>query len=342
MKMTNLFFYIFLLGCLGGLSGCSLDNVPSEYFKTFDHIVTDQYRQTDGQGGIYWVSNDHVVLEAYLKTEQSDLDLGIYQVSVNDGSFIKVVDITDDQPTTYKFCFDGAVLHVMTKRGDFNLVTAPQGYTVLLRQMREHKRSNEYSPIRCQFVDIPREKKARYIPLKSEDGFMKNQAGETQNDPVKVFLSNDLGDNLKEISSLPEGSGGVIGIRRYSPHLNAYFGNSYFENNCTDLSWIYRDDWRLEQKRICLGDWAFGSRVIHGVKGALYVEHITETKNVPKSYVIVDGKEFPIETEMIRGSSVSPDGCKVAYGKGGYSGKSGLRQQLKLFNYCEYIQKGLN
>ncbi|TNC79480.1 MAG: hypothetical protein C9356_18850 [Oleiphilus sp.] len=110
MKMMTLVFRIFVLGWLGALLGCSSQNDLSAYFRTFDHIVTDQYRETYGQGGIYWVSNDHVVLEAYLKTEQSDLDRGIYQVSVNDGSFIKVVDITDDKPTTYKFCFDGAVL----------------------------------------------------------------------------------------------------------------------------------------------------------------------------------------------------------------------------------------
>ena len=340
--MMTLVFRMFVLGWLGALLGCSSQNDPSSYFKTFDHIVTDQYRETYGQGGIYWVSNDHVVLEAYLKTEQSDLDLGIYQVSVNDGSFIKVVDITDDQPTTYKFCFDGAVLHVMTKRGDFNLVTAPQGYKVLLRQMREKNRSNEYSPIRCQFVEIPKEKKTGYAVLKAEDGLMKNKAGETEHEPVKVFLSDDFGQNLVEISERPVGLGGVRGVRRYIPYANAYFGNSYIKNNCTDLSWIFRDGWRLEQKRICLGDKPFGSRVIHSVKGALYVEHITERKNVPKSYVIIDGKELTIETDMIRGSSVSPDGCKVAYGIGGYSGKSGLRQQLKLFNYCEYLEKGLN
>lgn len=343
MKMMTLVFRMFVLGWLGALLGCSSQNDPSAYFRTFDHIQTNQNIESYGQGGIYWVSNDQVVLDAIIESDHGIIDRALYQVDVRDGASLKVVDIPDDGSFGYRFCFDGEVLHVMTESGVFDLVNEPKGFNVVFRELGVKHRGNVYSPIRCQFVDIPKEKKTGYAVLKAEDGFMKNQAGEKEHEPVKVFLSDDFGQNLVEISERPAGLGGVRGVRRYIPYTNAYFGYSYIKNNCTDLSWIFRDGWRLEQKRICLGDWSFGSRVIHSVKGALYVEHHTDTKNEPKSYVIIDGKELPIETDMLRSSSVSPDGCKVAYGVArGRSGTIAPPHKLKLFNYCEYIQKGLN
>ncbi len=55
--------------------------------RSFDHILTDQYVWSYGQGGIYWVSNEQVVLEARIKNEKGELDWGLFQVDVRDGSY---------------------------------------------------------------------------------------------------------------------------------------------------------------------------------------------------------------------------------------------------------------
>lgn len=340
-RFFELFSRFILLACLGVLSACSNPNNPQSYLKTFDHILTDQYVWSYGRGGIYWVSNNHLVLEAQIKNDLGVLTHGLFEVDVRDGSSIKLVDVPKTGPYPYKYCFDGNVLHVMTSGGSFELVNEPKSYQIKIREQGKKNKENDYSSLRCGFVDLPIEAKARFIPLKSENGFMKNQAGATKDDPVKVLLTDEQGTSLKEIAKLPLGEGGVLGIRHFIPHMNAYFGNSYFDKNCTKLSWLHRDDWRLEQKELCLDEWTFGSRVILQLKDALYVEHHTDTKNEPKSYVIYPEHELPVETEQIRNSTVSPDGCKVAYGIGKYqSGRNGPRQKLKVFNYCEYQQKG--
>lgn len=331
----ELFSRFILLAGLGVLVACSNPNNPQTHLKTFDHILTDQYVWGYGGGGIYWVSNTHIVLEAHIKNELGVLNHGLFEVDVRDGSSTKLVEVPKSGPYPYSYCFDGSVLHVMTSGGRFELVNEPKNYQIEIREKGELNGKNDYSPIRCRYVDLPIEAKARFIPLKSENGFMKNQAGATKDDPVKVFLTDEQGTNLREIAELPLGEGGVLGIRHFIPHMNAYFGYSYFDKDCTKLSWLYRDGWRLEQKELCLKDWTHGSRVVLQLKDALYVEHHTDTKNEPKSYVIYPKQELPIETEQIRNSIVSPDGCMVAYGIGKYrSGWKKPRQVLKVFDYC--------
>ncbi len=325
------------------LNGCSKNGTSSDledYLKTFDQVLTDQYIWGYGSGGIYWVSNDQVVLEAHIMDKKGVLDRGLYQVDVVDGSYKKVVDVPDEGPITYKYCFDGTKLHVMTSRGIFTQTNSPSGYQVEIREMGKLKDHNRYSPLRCRFTSLPQGKKVAYIPLREKDGFVKNQGGETKSEPVRVFLTDETGINIQELGGKRLDARGLIGIRKYVPHKNAYFGNTSFNNNCTYLSWLYRDGWMLEQKKLCLSDWSVGSRVISNLKDALYVEHHTDTANEPKSYVIYPDKTLPIETVQIRSSTVSPDGCKVAYGIGKYqSGSKGPRQKLKVFNYCEYQKK---
>jgi len=338
--LTKIWLRFFLLGCVVVLSGCSSSEM-APYSKTFDHILTDQYIWSYGSGGIYWVSNEKIVLEAQIKNDLGVLNHGLFEVDVRGGSYIKLVDVPKSGPYPYKYCFDGKTLHVMTAGGAFKKVNSPKEYQVKISELAKKNKRNRYSSLRCGFVDTLKEEKARYIPLRFEDGFIRNQAGESKTDSVRVFLSDGLGNNLKELDEPRLDSRGVIGVRRFVPHMNAYSGNTSFNRNCTYLTWLYREDWRLEQKELCIHDWSSGSKLIQNLKGALYVEHHTDLKKQPKTYVISQEKELPIEMEQVRGSAVSPDGCKVAYGVGAYkSGKSGVRQKLKVFNYCEYQQKG--
>lgn len=334
-----IFIRMLLLACIGVLFGCSNPNNPQSYLKTFDHILTDQYIWGYGGGGIYWVSNVQVVLEAHIKNENGELNKGLYQVDVRNGSSIKLVDVPKSGPYPYKYCFDGSVLHVMTNGGAFELINEPKDYKVKIRKSSKLNDHNDYRPLRCRYVDLPPEAKARFIPLKSENGFMKNQAGATKDDPVKVLLTDEQGKSLKEIAELPPGSPGVIGIRRFVPHLNAYFGYTSFNKNCSDISWLYREGWKLLQEKLCLKGWPFGSILVHNIKNALYLEHYT-TRSSP-SYILLNKQEIMVEDGIGRGAAVSPNGCLIAYGVGDSKREnSGVRQKLKLFNYCEYQQKG--
>jgi hypothetical protein len=334
--LTKIWFRIFLLGCVAVLSGCSSSDM-TPYLKTFDKILTNQYIEAYSQGGIYWVSNEQVVLEAYIRNDQGVLDRGLYQVDVRDGAYLKVVDIPDKDPTTYKFCFDGSVLHVMTARGIFKKVNSPKEYQVKISELVKKNKRNNYSPLRCGFVDTPKGTRVSYIPLSFDDGFIKNQAGETKTDSVRIFLSDDSGSNLKELSGLMLDSRGFIGVRKYVPHMDAYFGNTSFNRNCTYLTWLYREDWKLEQKELCLKDWSAGSILVHNIKDALYLEHYTSRSS--NTYVLQGDIEVVIEEGTGRGATASPNGCMVAYGEDNRHGVSKVRQKLKIFNYCDYQQK---
>jgi hypothetical protein len=336
--LVKLVFFI----CLSALYSCSSERaVDSSYFKTFEHIMTNQYIERHGQGGIYWVSNQHVVLEAYIENKEGVLDRGLYQVDVNDGEYIKVVDIPDEAPTTYKFCFDGNVLHVMRKRGEFSETVRPVGYRVDIRKIGEMTRPSSYSALRCNFIEKPTENSG-YKALRHGDGFLKyqrDQIGERH-----VFIADDSGKNLKKLIQqkiVRKGSPvGMFTVKYFIENKDAYFGYSpWSRENCTELWWLYRDGWRYENEQLCLTQWASGSKVVHDLNDALYIEHHSSKKDEPKLYVIYKGNELPIEMDKVRGSSVSPNGCLVAYGAD--KEDRPVRQKLKLFNYCAFQQKEL-
>jgi hypothetical protein len=338
-SFITIFIRMLLLACLGALSACSNPNNPQSYLKTFDHILTDQYVWSYGRGGIYWVSNEKVVLEAQIQNDLGVLTHGLFEVDVRDGSSIKLVDVPKSGPYPYKYCFDGSVLHVMTNGGAFELINQSKNYQVKIREVGKKNQGNSYSPLRCGFFDLPIEAKSRFIPLKSENGFMKNQAGATKEGPVMVLLTDEQGTSLKEIAQLPSGSSGVIGMRRFAPHLNAYFGHTAFNKYCTDISWLYREGWKLEQETLCLKDLATNRIFVHSIKNGFYLEQYN-VRSSP-SYILLKNKLIKVEEGIGRGASVSPNGCLIAYGVGDSKRKnSGVRQKLKLFNYCDYQQKG--
>tara|TARA_R110002049_G_scaffold24515_1_gene86845 strand:- start:8248 stop:9279 length:1032 start_codon:yes stop_codon:yes gene_type:complete len=339
MRVIKQHLQLLLLGFLVALFGCSSQSDLSDYSKTFDNILTDQYIWLYGSGGIYWVSNEQVVLEAHVKNQQGLLDRGLYQVDVRDGSYLKVVDVPDQSPLTYKYCFDGKLLLVMITRGHFKAVNTPKGYKVEILESDEFTRTNPYSPLRCKFVEKPSEDSG-YGSLRIDDGFIKHQWEGA--DEVHVYLSDEDGNNLKKLVDqkvVRRGSPvGMFTVKYYIKHINAYFGYSSWDHrDCTELWWLYRDDWLLKNKNLCLGEWAKGgSRLIHVLRGALYLEHYGGGKG--RTYILSDNKELIVETKHGRGAVVSPNGCMVAYGEGAMSGKPGIRQKLKLFNYCEYQQ----
>lgn len=330
---------LMLLACVGVLFGCSKPHDPKDYMKTFDHILTDQYIETPGHGGIYWVSNEQLVLEARVKNDQGALDRGIYQIDVRDGSYLKVVDIPDQGPITYKFCFDGKVLHVTSASSDIKVVNASAGYEVDIRELEKITRTNAYSPLRCNFVEKPN-KDAGYGALRLGDGFIKHQWEGTEE--VHVFLADAGGNELKKLVDqkvVRRGSPvGMFTLRYYLEEKNAYFGYSPWDRRtCTELWWLYRDGWTVKNEELCLPELKYGSLLVHNLKDALYLEHYTSKS--AKTYILKDTKKLLVERRFGRGASVSPDQCLIAYGEGDRGGTSGVRQKLKIFNYCEYQQR---
>lgn len=312
------------------------------HLKTFDHILTDQYIWGYGTGGIYWVSNNEIVLEAHIKNKRGEFDRGLYQVDIRDGSFLKVVDVPEKGPFFYIYCFDGKTLNVMRSRGTFTQTNPVNGYQVEIRDKGELDGRNDYSAFRCGFVENPFETPG-FKPLRKGDGYLRFHTD--QNNEMHVYMADETGINVKKLISQKEvrkGSPvGLFSIKYYLESKNAYFGYSpWGSSNCTELWWLYREDRRVEHKQLCLGKKAFGSRVIHSLNGALYLEHHTDEKGQPKSYVLFKEGELSVEKEKIRGSSVSPDGCKVAYAVD--NDNAPVRQKLKLFNYCDYKEKGAN
>lgn len=337
--------WLYLVVCLVFLSltGClSFDKYNvSNYKKTLDHVKTHMFRWSPDIGGIYWVDNSNVLLDAYLENESGSLDRGLYQVNVTDERAEKIVDIPEEGETFFHYCFDGGVLHVMVEKGEFAQVTQPEDYTVAIRVKGKKKRTNRYSKLRCRFVDLPQIERTAYLPLKEEDGLIKND-GTIEDGIVRVFLVNDEGENIKQISDKRLDSRGVIGVRSYSPYLDAYFGTTAFKNDCTFITHVYRDNWKLEQEELCIEGWVSGSRLVSRLKGGYYVEHYNSQSGEPKHYVFAKDLRIPVGKTKVRGASVSPDGCIVAYGVGdGTFGKKVPKQELEIFNYCEFREKEL-
>ena len=338
-RFFELFSRFILLACLGVLSACSNSNNPQSYLKTFDHILTDQYIW--GGGGIYWVSNEQVVLEAHVKDEKGELDRGLYQVDVRDGSYTKIVEVPDKTPITYMYCFEGKILHVMRSRGNFTQTNPTNGYQIEIREIGKKTNSNSYSALRCNFVEKPIGD-AGYTALRIGDGFIKYVREEEKR---HIFLVDDTGSNLKKLIEQDAkrriNIDGMFEVSSFLKERNSYFGYSSWDTkDCSELWWLFRADWSIENKKICLDeDVKGGSRIVHPLKDALYIEHYGGRRG--RSYIL-DGNDDPLLVEQNhgRGASVPPNGCLVAYGEGDRDKLSGVRQKLKIFSYCDFKQKG--
>jgi len=321
------------------MQGCSSDKVnEAAYFKTFDHIKTDQFVWSYGHGGIYWVSGNEVVLDAQVKNTQGVFENGLYQVNVDDGSYIRLMERSNH----YKYCFDGDVLFVRTKK-EKQLLHMPENYRIVQETKAEKLKDGMYSPVRCKSLERPT--KDGYRHLFQQDGLLK-----TDNNGLK-YMGKDkrfkghldpdnkvhlVGENLsvKKILDLKISE---VSTPYFLTHENAYFGYS-MNGMCGSLWWLYRDTWKVQTKEQCFGSWAqFTSKLLYPTKAGVFVQHYTSKKY--KSYLVTDKKEYTLETTSSIGGSLAPDGCRVAYGSGELSGKGGRRQILKLFNACQFMEE---
>lgn len=339
------FLRITVIPLIGFLASCSFEG-SQEYQKTFEKIIMST-RLHYGLAGIYWISNDHIVLSAYIDTEKKTKDHGIYQININDGSFIKIVELTDDQPTYLDYCFTKNTLYVGGVIDNIEILDTSLNYKVRLKDFDKKNRTNTYSPLRCGFYERPIEGYG-FLALREEDGFIKNGRKYMGADKYRqVFLADNNGNTIKHLIDhklhprKPHDLEKALSVRRFAEHENAYFGQAPFNGRltqCTYLSWLYRDSWEAKQRKLCFNEWQESSKRVLLVKDGLYIQtHSTKSGN-PNAYVIHNEKGSVIDDGIVDGSTVSPDGCKVAYAFA-KTWKLGIRSSLKIFDHCGYVNR---
>ena len=336
-------FFLFLIF----LSGCSedIENDP-RFFKSFPEIKTNQFMWSYGRGGIYWVSDNQVVLDAEVANKLGVLERGLYQIDVRNGSYFRLLDYSEH----YWYCFNGETLFVRLKNKK-PIINEPKGYKLV--QETDYKERNKnlhnaglYSQLRCDAIDRPSDD--GYRQLFANDGYLKTDnkgtkysgkdyrfRGELDPDNKVVLVDK----NLKEIKDL-DLKISEVSTPYFIPHENAYFGYKF--NNakmCGLFWWLYRDDWSVKTNEQCFGIWSQNSsKLFYPTKAGLFVQHYTTKKY--KSYLFARGREFQLEKTSSIGGSIAPDGCRVAYGSGELIAlAAGQRQILKVFNACKFIEE---
>ena len=91
MRIKYLVRSVFLV-FIAALAGCSVQDNTEKYSVVFDDIKNAVSRYSPGRGGIYWVSDDAVVLDAIVTNEDGVDERGLYQVNM-DGSYIRLISV---------------------------------------------------------------------------------------------------------------------------------------------------------------------------------------------------------------------------------------------------------
>lgn len=333
IKASKIFLYLFFTLCL---SGCFSNDSNDGVYTEFKNIKTDQFIWEYGRGGIYWVSDNEVVLDAITKNTDGVPERGVYQVNLLDGSFIKIAGIGFKE--LYKYCFDGNYLYLESRTGDFKISNYSENFEIVKVKQKKKEKGYKYSETRCSsFKKISGY--ANYA-LSREDGYLlaKNNA---DRDTYRDVIHEDSGVELVT----PSGNrtpinlkSGVVFRPQYLIDRDMYFGYKQ-RSQCSYFWWLKRGSWEGKTEKKCFGAWAQSSSLIFiPTRVGLFIEHHT-TKGT-KTYLSTDMQLHPLEDVAARGSSLAPDGCRIAYGSGNYRGRKNekdYRQVLKIFNACEFL-----
>lgn len=327
-KLFQCFFFTLCL------SGCFSNDSSDGVYTEFKNIKTDQFIWEYGRGGIYWVSDNEMVLDAITKNTDGVPERGVYQVNVLDGSFIKIAKI--DFKELYKYCVDSNNLYLKSRTGNFKISNYSKNFEIVKVKQKKKEKGYKYSEIRCSsFKKISGY--ANYA-LSRGDGYLlaKNNA---DRDTYRDVIHEDSGVELVT----PSGDrtpidlkSGVVFRPQYLIDRDMYFGYQQ-RSRCGHFWWLKRGSWKGKTEKKCFGAWAQSSSLIFiPTRVGLFIEHHT-TKGT-KTYLSTEKHLYPLEKTPARGSSLAPDGCRVAYGSGniGY-GQSRFSQHLKIFNACKFM-----
>lgn len=321
--------YTMLMFLLLSLGGCS-SSTDENYYQVFDKIKTDQFIRSYGFGGIYWVSNDAVILDGVVDNASGEPEHGVYLVTM-DGVYTRLVEVLDYPGWTY--CYSEGVVYLKNDTASFNVLVEPAGIEIKKKIRMFKPKNSSYSPIRCQFAKIPGNT-GGYIALSNQDGFIRNTYW-SEGEKLQNAYIVDENDNI--VAAVDVKAGSFFGSPRYLEDRDAYFGYRK-RQNCVSLWWLYRDSWNTTTEKRCFGGWASaGSISLLSTKVGLFISD--HSMKGYKTYLFAGDKEFKLERVSARREALSPDGCRVAYASGeiGY-GKNRFSQILKIFDACKFIE----
>ncbi len=331
MKGICKFLFVTILAFM---SGCKHDDeVGGEYFITLDNIETEQFHSTYGRGGIYWVTDSYLILNAQVENENDVKERGVYLVGI-DGSAIRIVD--SDVLGRYHFCFDGDVLYIRADNAEVDIINGSKDYSVEISGFVKNGESEVYSEVDCKYYKKP-EGLFRVKPLSKKDGFIVNVSDEKEGG-VKSFVVK--GENR---NSLNLGGEPLRSPARYLKFSNEYFFYDFlfWKRGCGRFSWISNVSWGVREERYCFNEWLEStSKLASATRYGVFVEQHTDKYHT--GILINNLGVYKIEKKSINKSVVSPNGCFVAYGFGNYRSKRGrddYRQVLKIFNVCKFMEE---
>ncbi len=323
------------------LSGCFFGDSNDGMYAEFKNIKTDQFIWSKGRGGIYWVSENEVILDAVIQNADAEPERGLYQVNVMDGSHIKIASI--GFKGLYVYCFDGEYLHLKNKVGSFQIDNVPTGYKLVVSEKTPSIKGYLYSSLRCS--RFKRETGYRKYMLSKEDGYLLSKL-RPDRDKSRDIIHENNGVELVSPKSekVPvELKSGYVFNPQYLIDRDMYFGYQQ-RGSCGYFWWLERGSWKGKTEKKCFGAWAQSSSLVFTpTKVGLFVEH--HTMRGTKTYLSTDKHLYSLENVSARGSSLAPDGCRIAYGSGNFQGRKDekdFRQVLKIINACEFMNNQPN
>ena len=321
------------------------EDLPGEgFFTHFEHIRVDQFSWSarTGHGGIYWVSQDELVLEAEIER-----DRGLFLLDVSTGKARKLVDRPLGK--SFRYCFSESTLYVSVGPSyeTLRVLYQPTNFNIVSRQWSLPVGAY-VSGLRCDAYKRPASRpNSRVYALSSSDGLLNiGPLGDDTRD--SIFLTDNEGNFVRMLSKDPDMIDSIKVNADYYPFFDGYISSFTLRQPCRGVAiWtLQRASWQLGAKSYCLGEWAQGaSTVIQATKVGLMAEqHSSGRSKSAKYYLVTESEQLAIDMTGGRGLSTAPDGCQLAYGSGEYRRrKSGeYRQYLKLFRVCDYLESKQN
>ncbi|GEM_PF-2164387 len=358
---TRLFQAIILTSAL---TGCfSKEPDPEDYVTTYEHVRAQLSTGRSAARLIYWLDNQHVLLAAGKRIASGGAKMTLLKVSI-DGTTERLVEL---EKYSYYYCLLGKDLYVHGKDGNSTVLSFNSGLNIHVGERAKIDTRIKWTGMRCDAVALPDNKLAFYKILMSEDGFFEQKIDDPAVWDTVVHVKGGEMSRIREgkdkwtdawergarhraiwdtqIVNYQEGTKVKIqgkfpvlpSLKEFHAYSNAYFGHS-IGRECSRLWWLYRDDWRIESRKVCLPEWGRGGTTLFTpTKVGIFVMHMATRR--PASYLITDTETIELKRGVFSVASTSPDGCKVAYLEEDSVGGPPLefKKVLKVMDVCKFI-----
>ncbi|MCU7854038.1 MAG: hypothetical protein KZQ80_17715 [Candidatus Thiodiazotropha sp. (ex Monitilora ramsayi)] len=307
--------YILILVSIGLLSACS-DQFEGPY-----PILDSGIRV--GAGTVpktSWIDNEQVIFIGMVgdkpktkeEMEKTKPEYAVYIWNIRNNETIML----DAKPKHYGFCYHDNLLVYQDESGWIEMNLGVVGKKIRERGMPDYS-SNPYD---CRRTWRPESMIGRqWVPLKVEDGYLDYGSQENGDSPNAILFTHELKKNIR------------MPFRGLSVHIHySQFDDAYYINES-----ISRERWR---KGECAQVWRFNmlgetekecllhphdgsierwaEAFVVTKKGVALISHDMESVNDMGRagiYLHTDEKYIRLNRGYVTGTSVSPDGCKIAY-----------------------------